>query len=32
MRPSGPDAPGALSRRRAEPLEALVVGVSLSGM
>ena len=25
MRPSGPDAPGALSRRRAEPLEALVI-------
>jgi len=25
MRPSGPDAPGALSRRRAEPLEALTV-------
>ncbi len=25
MRPSGPDAPGALSRRRAEPLESLVI-------
>lgn len=25
MRPAGPDAPGALSRRRAEPLEALVI-------
>ena len=25
MRPSGPDAPGALSRRRAEPLEGLVI-------
>lgn len=25
MRPSGPDSPGALSRRRAEPLETLVI-------